>query len=71
MEQPKDANAERNAGTALPPVSGSASEGDYDYFDDGEPDRECPRCHGVGGDPMDDYCTPCDHCDGEGYEWWK
>ncbi len=42
-----------------------------EYFDDGPEDRCCPRCHGVGGDPMDDYCTPCDHCGGEGYEWWK
>jgi len=41
-----------------------------DFDDDGE-DRVCPRCNGVGGDPMDDYCTPCDHCGGEGYEFWK
>lgn len=43
-------------------------DGDYDdYWED----NTCPRCSGVGGDPMDDYCTPCDHCGGEGYEWWK
>lgn len=45
---------------------------DYDYYNNDEwQDVTCPRCSGVGGDPMDDYCTPCDHCGGEGYEWWK
>lgn len=19
---------------------------------------------------MDNYCTPCEHCDGDGYQWW-
>lgn len=54
---------------ALPASTSSATIDDF--FDDGPEDRCCPRCHGVGGDPMDDYCTPCDHCGGEGYEWWK
>ena len=40
------------------------------FEEEEEPGRECPRCHGIGGDPMDDYCTPCDRCGGEGYEWW-
>ena len=43
-----------------------------DYTQDDE-DREytCPWCHGTGGDPYDDGITPCEHCDGEGYEYWK
>lgn len=44
--------------------------GDDDEYYEAE-DNTCPRCHGTGGDPMDNGCTPCDRCDGEGYEWWK
>lgn len=53
------------AGRVLSAPAGS------DFFAEDEETHECPRCHGTGGDPMDDYCTPCDHCGGEGYEWWK
>jgi hypothetical protein len=45
-------------------------EDDYDFEDEHE-DRTCPRCYGTGGDPYDDGITTCDHCDGEGYEWWR
>lgn len=43
-----------------------------DYVDDDwdEEDRTCPNCGGDGGEPFDDYCTPCEECDGEGYKWW-
>lgn len=30
----------------------------------------CPHCHGTGGEPLDDFCTPCEECDGEGVKWW-
>jgi len=33
-------------------------------------DHTCPHCCGTGGEPMDNYCTPCEHCDGEGYQSW-
>jgi hypothetical protein len=36
--------------------------------DCGLPAEPCPVC---GGDGMDDDVTPCEHCDGEGYEWWN
>lgn len=39
--------------------------------DDEERDASCPRCNGTGGEPYDDGITPCEHCDGEGYEYWK
>jgi len=35
---------------------------DSDYDDD-EP--ECPRCHGEGMDPWNDYLLPCPECGGE------
>lgn len=34
----------------------------YEEFDD-EP--ECPRCHGDGRDPWNDYLLPCPLCQGE------
>jgi len=40
------------------------------YDDDQEPDRTCKNCGGTGGEPYDDYITPCEECDGEGYYWW-
>ncbi len=40
-------------------------DGDY-----GPRDTTCPYCSGTGGDPWNDGVTPCEHCDGEGYEWW-
>lgn len=42
---------------------------DYD-MSDVEEDTTCRNCGGVGGEPYDDYCTPCEECDGEGYYWW-
>ena len=48
--------------------AGSDSFCENDIDQDDTETGQCPRCHGIGGDPMDDYCTPCDHCDGEGYE---
>lgn len=30
----------------------------------------CPKCDGSGRDRMSDGLLPCEHCDGEGYEWW-
>ena len=45
-----------------------------EYLDDdderAERDRVCPNCGGDGGEPFDDFCTPCEECDGEGYKWW-
>ena len=29
----------------------------------------CPECEGTGGHSIDDM-MPCEHCDGEGVEWW-
>jgi len=37
---------------------------------DGIPSDPCPYCGGVGGDPLDDFVTPCPVCDGEGTRWW-
>ena len=31
----------------------------------------CRHCSGTGGEPFDDFVTPCSHCDGEGYHWWR
>ena len=42
-----------------------------EYDEDDSFDMVCPRCHGTGGEPMDDGITPCEHCEGEGYEYWK
>jgi hypothetical protein len=47
-----------------------------------EPERARPCELGCNGcdyctdyedddDPWNDGITPCEHCDGEGYEWWK
>lgn len=33
-------------------------------------DRTCPACNGTGGDGWDNGITPCEECDGEGYQWW-
>ena len=33
-----------------------------DYEDE---DTECPRCHGDGRDPWNDYLLPCPLCQGE------
>ena len=33
-----------------------------DYDDE---DTECPRCHGDGRDPWNDYLLPCPLCQGE------
>jgi DnaJ-class molecular chaperone len=43
---------------------------DDEGFEEFEPTPVCPNCHGTGGEPYDDGVTPCEHCDGEGYEWW-
>ena len=43
---------------------------DDEWYDDQEPDRTCKNCGGTGGEPYDDYITPCEECDGEGYYWW-
>lgn len=40
------------------------SEPDDDHgYDDS--DAECPRCHGDGMDPWNDYLLPCPLCQGE------
>lgn len=44
----------------------------YFHDDEGEVHNvTCQFCNGTGGDPWNDGITPCEHCDGEGYEWWK
>lgn len=43
---------------------------DDDDCDDDEGPPTCPHCSGTGGNPWDDGITPCEYCDGEGYEWW-
>lgn len=56
-----------------------------DFDGQGEPDPDpdevegsylggaltCRNCSGTGGEPFDDGVTPCEHCDGEGYYWWR
>jgi hypothetical protein len=37
--------------------------GDEDWLDD-ERDDECPRCHGDGMDPWNDYLFACPECGG-------
>lgn len=32
-------------------------------------DNTCPYCHGIGTYMGD--TEPCEHCDGEGREWWR
>lgn len=32
---------------------------------DDERDDECPRCHGDGMDPWNDYMLPCPTCNGD------
>ncbi len=54
--------------SAITPNQSTAS--DDDYYDD-EPDRTCKTCGGDGGDPLSDYCLPCEDCGGEGYRWWE
>ena len=48
---------------------------DDEQFDpDDEPVENggfCPKCDGSGRNRFDDGLTDCEHCDGEGYEWWK
>ena len=39
--------------------------------DDTPRDLTCRACSGAGGDPWNDGITPCEACDGEGYEWWQ
>lgn len=41
-----------------------------DAYDLAEEETTCPHCDGTGGDPWNDFCTPCEFCDGEGYKWW-
>jgi hypothetical protein len=37
----------------------------HSWPDDYEDDlSECPRCHGDGGDPWNDYVLPCPECNG-------
>lgn len=31
---------------------------------DDDDDTECPRCHGDGMDPLNDYLLPCHECSG-------
>lgn len=46
---------------------------DFDGWDGEQHERDltCPHCSGTGGDPWNDGITPCEFCDGEGYEWWN
>lgn len=44
--------------------------GDEDFGEYEEPDYTCEYCSGTGGEPYDDFCTPCPKCDGMGYYWW-
>jgi DnaJ-class molecular chaperone len=43
-----------------------------DYYDGEDIDRDatCPDCGGSGCDSWESF-MPCQHCDGEGYEWWR
>lgn len=36
-------------------------------LDEGPDEDECPRCHGDGMDPWNDYLLPCPLCQGEQY----
>lgn len=52
-------------------MADSLNEEDVICDDDDEAEHACPHCSGTGGEPLDDGCTPCEHCDGEGYQWWR
>jgi hypothetical protein len=43
----------------------------WEYDDSQERDLTCRACSGTGGDPWNDGITPCERCDGEGYQWWN
>jgi hypothetical protein len=45
-------------------------ESEFIDYDEDEPDLTCPECSGTGGDPYNDYCTPCEFCGGEGLMYW-
>jgi len=47
----------------------STLDADLEY-DESDEDRICPECGGDGGDPLTDGILPCEHCNGEGYQWW-
>lgn len=49
----------------------AAMDDDWDWDDDYVRSATCPVCLGSGGDPWNDGVTPCEYCDGEGYEWWN
>lgn len=61
----------RSGETAVERCPDCGFEGDDCHCFPGEPDLTCDHCSGTGGEPMDDYITPCEQCDGEGYRWWE
>lgn len=85
MTTPEDANTvaggspvERGVGRLQPERDRVCAQGcngcdectDYDE-DESPRDLTCTHCSGTGGDPWNDGITPCEFCDGEGYEWWS
>jgi len=48
---------------------------DDEQFDpDDEPVENggfCPKCGGSGRDDYSDGLMECEHCNGEGHEWWN
>lgn len=51
-------------------AGGLPEDSDFDLSEVGFEVPLCPHCGGTGGDPLDDYCTTCEFCGGEGSEWW-
>lgn len=54
----------QDKGTAQPAV-GSRLDRTVRRLLDDERDDECPRCHGDGMDPWNDYLLPCPLCEGD------
>lgn len=57
-------------------IAASFNEPDDDDWDGEDLDARradgfCPSCGGSGRDDWSDGIMPCEHCDGEGYAWWR
>lgn len=68
MTGPQELAGVRRLMSQLQPVrtceQGCAGCDDCTDFDDGPDEGECPRCHGDGMDPWNDYLLECPECGG-------